>query len=180
MRLLRPALLLGLAVVLSGCFYSRELAHLRHDLERAYPEARFDREVEVSLGPPALHTLGWLARRVPEDEAQQAANYLHEVKRIKVGVYKTRHLPPLDEVDLPRLRRFREDGWQVAVRAREPDEMVWVLYRERHDAVRDLYVLVLSDEELVVARVQGHLNHLLARVVEDHAPLRKLTRLEDR
>ena len=166
------------APTLTGCFYSREMAHLRRDLERAYPDARFDREVVVSLGPPALHALGWIARRVPEDEAQMAADYLYEVKRIRVGVYKTEVLPPLDDVDLPRLRRFREDGWEVAVKVRERDEMAWVLYRERHDTVRDLYVLVLSEDELVVARVQGHLNRLLERIVEDHGPLLDLTRLD--
>ena len=35
----------------------------------------------------------------------------------------------------------------------------------------DLYVVVLADEELVLARVQGHLNRLLARVMEDHSDL---------
>ena len=52
--------------------------------------------------------------------------------------------------------------------------MVWVLYREGYDTVRDLYVLVLSEEELVIASVQGRLDALLQQVVADHGPFTSL------
>ena len=172
--LLIALLLLTVGVSTTGCFYSRELSQTRRDLERHYPEARFDQEVVVSLGPASLRTLGWLIGLAPADEAQMAKDYLREIDRVKVGVYHVEHLPDLDDFDPPALRRFRDDGWEVAVKTREDDEIVWVMYRERHNTVRDIYTIVLTDEELVLARVKGHLNRLLEKVMRDQYELRNL------
>lgn len=172
-RIFIPLVLLGTAVLmLSGCLYSREIAHTRRDIERHYPDARFEREIIVSLGPGTLRTLGWIAGLVPEDEGRMARAYLGEIERVKVGVYRTEYLPSLEDMDLPTLRRFERDGWEVAVKVRQDDEMVWLLYREDRREVRDLYVLVLSDEELVLARLQGHLDRLLQRAMNDHYEVR--------
>lgn len=171
---------IGLALVLlaapmAGCFYSREMAHTRRDIERA-TDADFERGVVVSLGPLSLRTLGWISGLVPEEEAQMARDYLREIRRVKVGVYNTEDGFSLDDVDVAQLPRFERHHWQVAVKFRDDDGMGWVLYREHDETVRDLYVVVVSDEELVLARVQGHLNRLLARVMEDHAPLTHIVR----
>ena len=169
--LLTLALVL-VAVSLTGCIYSREIAQTRRDLERHYPDARFDREIVINVGPSSLHTLGWLAGLAPEDEAQMARDYLYEIDRVKVGIYRVERLPDLDDFDPPALQRFERGGWEVAVKARQDDGVVWVLYRERYGAVRDMYAIVLSDEELVLARVKGHLNNLLEKVMDDHYELR--------
>lgn len=163
---------------MTGCFYSREIAQTRRDLERQYPGAQFDREMVVSLGPASLRALGWMAGLVPEDEPQMASDYLREISRVKVGVYKTEFLPNLDDFDPPSLDRFKRDGWEMAVKTREDNEVVWVLYKERHGVVRDLYAIVLSEDELVLARVKGHLDRLLAKVMEDQIHLRDLTNVE--
>lgn len=160
--------LLSVAMLLSGCLYSREIAQTRRDLEQHYPEARFDQEVVVSLGPASLRTLGWIAGLAPEEEAQMASDYLREISRVKVGVYEVEHLPDLNDFDPPTLRRFTRDGWEVAVKAREDDEVVWVLYKEDHGEVSDMYAIVLTDEDMVLARVKGHLNRLLEKVMDDH------------
>lgn len=160
-------LLVGLPA-LTGCFYSREIAHVRRDIERQYPEARFERQVVVNAGPVLLRLSRWVARRV-DDDARMAADYLDEVRRVKVGVYRTERLPHLTDLDLPALRRFQRDGWDVAVRVRDDNEAVWVLYRENRRTVRDMYVLVLSDDELVIASIEGHLDRLLQKAIEDHA-----------
>lgn len=159
--------LLLTAVTLSGCVYSREIAHTRRDLERHYPEADFDRQIVINLGPRSLHTVGWLAGLAPEEEAQMARDYLYEIDRVKVGVYKVESLPDLDDFDPPALRRFARNGWEVAVKVQEDDEIIWVLYRERYNEVSDIYAIVLNDEDLVLARVKGHLNTLLEKVMED-------------
>ena len=160
--------LLAAVMLLSGCFYSREIAQTRRDLEQHYPEARFDQEVVVSLGPASLRALGWLAGLAPEEEAQMASDYLREISRVKVGVYQVERAPDLNDFDPPTLRRFMREGWEVAVKAREDDEIIWVLYKERHGEVRDIYAIVLSDEDMVLARIKGHLNRLLEKVMDDH------------
>ena len=161
---------LGMVVLLlvplcSGCFYAREIVHTRRDIERAYPQARFDREVVVRLGTGPLRGIGWIAGLVPDDDVQVARDYLRDLHRVKVGVYRTETLPPLGEVNLARLPRFEEGGWRLAVRTQEADEAVWVLYRAPHGDVRDLYVLVLDEEALVLVRLQGRLDEMLKRAV---------------
>ena len=172
--LLIALLLLIVGVSTTGCFYSREISQTRRGLERHYPDARFDQEGVVSLGPAALRTLGWLVGLAPEEEAQMAKEYLHEIDRVKVGLFTIEDMPDLDDFDPPAIRRFRDDDWEVAVKTREDDEIIWVMYRERHNTVRDIYTIVLTDDELVLARVKGHLNRLLEKVMQDHYELRNL------
>ena len=81
------------AVSLTGCVYSREIAQTRRDLERHYPDAEFDRQIIINLGPTSLRTFGWLAGLAPEEEAQMARDYLYEIDRVKVGVYEVERLP---------------------------------------------------------------------------------------
>lgn len=174
MKLRYLLILLLLTLPMAGCFYSREIAQTRRDLERQYPGARFDREVVVSLGPGSLRALGWLAGLVPEDEPQMASSYLREISRVKVGVYKTEYLPNLSEFDPISLDRFQRDGWEMAVKTHEDNDAVTVMYKEREGSVRDLYVIVLSEDELVLVRFKGHLDRLLAKVMADEVYLRSL------
>lgn len=177
--LLLLLVLLAFVLPLAGCLYSREISRTKRDIERQYPEARFEREIVLSLGPMSLGALGFLAGLVPADEPQMARAYLREISRVKVGVYRVEALPDFDRLELPARSHFKRDGWEVALKALEDDGAVWVLYKERYREVRDLYFVVLSDEELVLARVQGHLDSLLARVLEDHRPLRDLVDVDN-
>lgn len=168
-RLVHLFLVLLVAAPLTGCLYSREIAGTRRAIERQYPGADFDRTFVLSAGPLSMRTLGLVARLVPEDEAQMAASYLRDVSRVKLGVYETRFLPSMDAFDPLDLDRFRRAGWEVGLKVSEDDERVWLMYREHHGVMRDLYLVVLNEEELVLTRVRGHLNRLFERVLADHA-----------
>lgn len=155
-----------LVLPLTGCFFSREIADTRRDIESAYPDLQLEKQIVLNLGPVSLRTLGWMTRLVPEEEADMASRYLRDVSRVKVGVYRAERPDMVKEIDVRRLG-FEKD-WEVAVRSRRDGERVWVMYREDARTVEDLYVVVLSDEELVIARVHGRLDRLLSRVMEDH------------
>lgn len=170
--------LVGLmAVSLSGCIYSHEIAQTRKAIEREYRDADFDYLFMFTMGPGSMRTMKWLAKYVDDDDVQIARSYLDDVKRIQVGVFDVDDLPDLEDMDVPALKRFQRGGWETAVKARDRDEMVWVMYRERHDAVRDLYVIVLDYDTMVLARVQGNLNRLLERAVRDYADLNEINYL---
>lgn len=170
-------LLLVFAVFASGCIYSREISQTRRDLERSDPGARFEREMVVNLGPISLRTLGLVGGLVDggDEDVAMARRYLREIRRVKVGVYRVEQAPDLHAFDPPALRRFQRDGWELAVKNQdEQGEVVWVFYKERKGHIRDMYAIMLSDEELVLARVRGRLDRLLARVLEDHYALDSL------
>ena len=176
MRHTQPALHIVLVVVLTlpltGCFFSREIAETRRDIERAYPDLRLERQIVINLGPASLRTLRWLSSLVPDEEVDMAADYMRDVSRVKVGVYRSENPSQFDAFDAEALDF--DDGWTTAVKSRTEDSRVWVMYRDGGDTVRDLYVVVLGEDDLAIARVRGNLNRLLARIVEDHVDLDRL------
>lgn len=171
MRRLTLSALLAIVIVLplTGCLFSKEIADTRRDIEKAYPDLHLEKQIVVNLGPLSLKTLGWMAAFVPDPEVDVARRYLRDIRRVKVGVYRSEHPDALAKLDVGQFGFEKE--WEVAVRTRQEGEHVWVLYKDDPKTVRDLYVVVLSEEELVVARLRGNLNRLLARVMEDHVEL---------
>lgn len=169
---LNIALVLLLTVPLTGCFFSREIAETRRDIERAYPDLRLERQIVLNLGPASLRTLRWLSSLVPDEEVDMAADYMRDVSRVKVGVFRSENPGELGAFEAEALNF--DDGWTTAVKSRRDDSRVWILYRDGGETVRDLYVVVLGEEDLAIARVRGNLNRLLARVVEDHVDLDRL------
>ncbi len=153
--------------VLTGCIVSREISHIRNEIEAEFPGAEFDTEVIISVGPGLFRTLGWILRRVPDEDANLAAAYLRDVHRVKVGVFRTRELPHDGNLELHTLRRFEREGWSVAASVREDDEQVWVMYRERYGHIRDMLVLVLDPNELIIVRFEGDLNEIVRLALED-------------
>jgi len=43
----------------------------------------------------------------------------------------------------------------------DDEEISWLMYRERHGRVHDLFVVVFTEEEMVLARLQGNLDEML-------------------
>lgn len=161
-----PLALLLLLLPLTGCLYSREMARTRHAVEQ-HTGADLDRQVVFTIGPLGLRTVGWMAGLSGDDEVALARTYLRDVRRVKVGVYEVEAPGLLDGTAFPPVRRLERRGWETLVRVREDDEAVWVLYRERKGRIRDLYVVALDDEELVLARVKGRLDRMVARALHE-------------
>ncbi|HET6569027.1 MAG TPA: DUF4252 domain-containing protein [Rhodothermales bacterium] len=155
------------SMLLSGCIYSREIAHTRREIERSYPEARLHRQVVLNFGPGSLGLISLLTHLVPGDGAREVAGYLQDVEHVKLGIYEVENMPALDDLHIARLDRLQRQGWEVAVKTREEDEAVWILYRERDDSVRDLYLFVLDRDDLVIARLRGDLRRLLQRAMAE-------------
>lgn len=166
------ALVVLLIVPLTGCFFSREIAGTRRQIERAYPDLKLERQIVVNLGPISLRTLRWLSGMIPDEEMDMASDYMRDISRVKVGVYKSANPAALDAFNADMIRF--DDDWTTAVKTRDDDSRIWVLYREGGETVRDLYVVVLGDDDLAIARIRGNLNRLLARVMEDHVDFNKL------
>lgn len=171
----KPLLLLSLlvasATVLPGCVLSsRQIARTHHAFAAQYPAAHFERDLVLDLGPLSLWMAGTLSRLSGNEEAAKARRYLSYLNRVTVGIYKTKNLP-LDAGSPARLPVLQEDGWQTVVRVREPGEHVWILYRPRRQkekpSLRDLYVLTLSEKELVMVRLRGRLVPLVQRYLAE-------------
>lgn len=175
-------LVLVVALTASGCLYSREIQQTRREIQRANPELELDRTFSASVGPVGIRLARWITARVDDEDAQRASRYLRSVRRVKIGVFESNGEGSL--AGISELRRFERNGWELAVYARDyrddgdsddDDDYddggdVWIYYRERGDTVTDLYAVVLSDEDLVIARVKGNLSELLAEAMREYGP----------
>lgn len=164
-------IILLVTVLAPGCLWAPELDHVRKDIESQIPGAVFNREFAISLGPLSLGLLRLVAALAPVEDDERA--YLKDISKVKVAVYEIDNMPREPRIEVPRrLRKLLDDkGWDIAVRMRDDGETVWVLYKARDDEVRQMYVVVMDEEELVLARVEGHLDRLFERAVSERFDL---------
>ncbi len=159
-NVLRYILVLSLCLISSGCAYTSEISKTRKVIEEE-TDSDFDTGVVVSMGPGLFQTAGWIANYVDDEDAQLASRLAYGIRRIKAGIYPVESIPDLEEFDIPEMDRFKRKGWKPALKVEDFNEVSWLLYRERHGRVSDLFVVVLTEDELVLARLQGNLDELL-------------------
>lgn len=167
-------LLLIVSVVTSGCIFSREIAHTRGIIEEEIPGSEFDRKLVFSVGSGTLQAAGWLTSLVPEEDLEDVWRYVDDIERVKVGIYETKALPESSSSGVPVLSSMLDRGWEVAVQARDDQDRIWFMYRSSRDRIRALYVIVLNEEHLIIARVEGHLDRIVQRAMEDYRPFSRL------
>lgn len=160
-----PAICVVAMLSAPGCLYAPEFSGIRNDIEAQLPDASFDKEIELCLGPVALTLARVVTSVLPG--AQEARHWLKGMSRVQIGVYDA-HVESTAGLRMPeRLQSLVDDGWETAVRVRENNEAVWVLYRADKEEVREMFVMVLSDDELVLVRAKGNLERLVAAVLKD-------------
>jgi len=158
--------LVTVATLFSGCLWAPELASVCKDIERQVPGASFDKQFAITLGPISLGFAKLVTALVPD--AREARGYLRDVSRIEVAVYETDNMPPASSVHMPdRLKRMEAEGWETAVKVREEESVVWVMYKIEDESIKELYVVVLDDEELVMVKARGRLERLAARALSE-------------
>jgi hypothetical protein len=148
-----------------GCFWSGELAGVRREFEAQLPGSSFEKNVELSLGPIVLGLAKMVTAVIPG--AREARPWLRGVSRVQIGVYDAR-IDDMPQLHMPkRLQSLLDDGWETAVRVREKHEAVWVLYRPDGDRVREVFVVVLNEQELVMVKAKGQLDRLIAAAIDE-------------
>ena len=161
--------LLCLAFLFAGCGESPTVSEVRWELQRRFPEARFESEEHIRLGRITLGLVRGLVRMVPgKIEGQEILNEIH---RVEVATYKVSALPDLDRITQE--TRFESDlaraGWSMALRARDGDSHTWLFVREHPDGtMRNLFIVALEGDELSLVRVDGRLDRALAEAMALH------------
>jgi hypothetical protein len=152
------------ALASPGCFWAPELSSVRSDLEHQLPGASFDKNVEFSCGPVLLTLARTVTSIIPG--AREARPYLSGVSHVEIGVYDA-HVDSLTDVRMPRrLQTLIDEGWETAVRVRDNHEAAWLLYRPDGDEVKEIFVVVLDRDELVLVRARGHMEKLVEAALE--------------
>jgi hypothetical protein len=158
---------LGVVVLCSGCT-SFELTGVRNDLARQLPEARISDGYAMAFGGVSLGFARWIAGFADDEDGALAQTALREVRRVHFGRYRVEGTVDGTRLVMPeRLRHYVEDdGWAHLATFRTGEEAGWVLYRDHGDSVTDLFAVILTGEELVLARLSGDLSALVTGVMQ--------------
>jgi hypothetical protein len=170
--LLTALLALGALTQARCLLHAPEVAQTRDAFARQYPTARFERDIALDFGPAGMAMAAGLTRRWAPEAFTFAGPYLRYTRRVQVGVYSVRDLPPLDRsLDIPLPGRLRTGGWETILRVRDEEEHVWVLARPDRAFLDAFYVLVLGEEELVSVRMEGDFEKMIEFALTEHAAL---------
>ncbi|GAB5535365.1 MAG: hypothetical protein Rubg2KO_16140 [Rubricoccaceae bacterium] len=165
----------GLAIAMvgllasSGCM-SLEMTRLRNHIDRGVPEAEIGKGFAVSFGFLTMGTARTvLALSDDGDESTAMARaLLRNVRKVKIGRYHVNGRVALTDIESPPIfDAYEERGWIPVVTIRETDELVWVMAKEKRDDLRDLLVVVLSDDELVLAKMSGNLTEAVTAAMAE-------------
>lgn len=170
--MMRRALpLLSLILPLAGCGGGApSVDTVRWEIERRIPEARFERDSHIRLGPL---TLG-LARRIAHiaDPGDPDIAPLDHIRRIEVATYRVRSLPDLDhplKTQTAFEKSLAQNGWTMALRERDGKSRTWMFLRfDGREELSNLYVVALDPAELTLIRLDGHLDRAMAESIADH------------
>ena len=161
--------------MLSGCLWAPGLDSVRKEIQAQIPGSHFDREFAISLGPVSLTLARVIVGMVDDDDAKEAHGYLKEISKVKVAIYDAYDIPRDINLTMPsRLGKLMDEkGWEMAVKVRDDEDNVWILYKEEEEVVRNIYVIVLSSDELVLVQAEGNLDRLFEKAMSEHVDFRK-------
>lgn len=174
LRYLTLALLLP---ILSGCLGSSHMQQVRWDLERQQESGSYRKIVGVHAGPALLGLARWIVSWTDQEDDWDARRIMQHFHRAYVRVYEFRGRPTQASLRMPKaLRDLQHDGWETALSVREEGSNVWMLYKERYGNVRDLYMVVVDEEDLVMIRAKGNFNELVEEAIATQNPAFRLKR----
>jgi hypothetical protein len=172
-------MLLAVAGTTSGCLWAPGLVLVRKEIERQLPGTRFEKEIELTIGPVSLVFVRLVTRLVPD--AREASDYLRDLSRVELAIYNTKEAPPNMTVSMPeQLQKLQErEDWELAVKVRDDDGLLCLLYRIDGDSVREVYIVSLSDDDLVLVKAQGRLERLVALALSESGTMKGIGDVED-
>lgn len=165
LRQLIPLVLV--ALVAGGCMHAASLNGLRHDIESEVDGARFESEMQLTLGRISL---GLARVIIPDEEMDEEMAVLKEVKKVEIAVYETITLPARAEGQpaIPGYESLKRKGWQTIMTTTESDGgRAWVLARRRDGSFREILVGALDRDELTMVKIHGDVGRMIERLQEE-------------
>ena len=164
--------LAALTFLFVGCGPSN--AHFQDVRQAVFDgDEKLNKNIELSLGVVPL----WMAEKVSafidEPEVQEARTYLDHISRVDVGVYEV-HDSLMSQKRTEAAQRIKASmkthGFEPIVQVREKRETVGVYVPTVEDKFpEELFVVVMTEHEVVLVRVNGRLDRVIQAAVKNHA-----------
>lgn len=156
------------AGTLAGCAESSFTARARGELEASFPGARFEKQVAMHFGRLTTAMMKPVARWALREDDEDM-DVLRRIRRIDIAIYEVRSFP--GEVGGATLTGLEDalggKDWDRLLRTREDGEVTWIFNRERDGEITDLFVVTVDGAEMVMVRVGGRLDRMLADLIAD-------------
>ena len=152
----------GIAAVLLttvGCFAYRGPRGVEDALERQLG-VELKRDVGIKLGPVSTQFVASFAGDVGDDID------FHDLTSVGVVVFKREagRERPAHRI-APKDLGLR--GYMTMLSSSDGDDQVLILAKSRGDSIHELVLLAVDTDEVVMARLTGHLDRLLAKAMDE-------------
>ena len=159
---------LAAAVLLSGCIaVDGYFKNVRNKVFSSV-DGSFDKEVEFSFGA-AMLTLSSVAVNF-SDAPEFTDDMIRKIDRVQIGVYRNndrRNFRP-DFASIKNITdELKEDGYDFIVRSVNHDDLVLVTVKSDEYKIREMFVVALSDEEMVMTQIFGDLDELMEIAIRE-------------
>lgn len=163
---------IGLSVLHSGCLWVPEFSGVVAEIQKQVPEARFKKSIQLNLGPASLGFAGAVLGLASDHDRDvlEAKSYLEEVRSVKLAIYETHNLRSAKKIKLPAYleKMIDRNKWQAVVKVQEDKEFVMAVYKLHRRSITEMFVLALNTDELVLVQVEGRLDRLFKKVMQEH------------
>jgi len=159
---------LAASFLLSGCIaVDGYFKNVRNKVFESV-EGDFHREVEFSLGAAAI-TLSTVAVSL-SDAPDFTDDMLRKIHRVQIGVYENRdwrsykpNFTSLREITTD----LKDDGYEFIVRTVNNNEMAAVMVKSDNNRVKEMFVVAVNNEELIMTQIFGDLDELIEIVLRE-------------
>jgi hypothetical protein len=129
----------------------------------------FDRQIEFSVGPVGFFVASQFVKFA--DTEENVDEILSKVKNIHFGIYD--RLSNFSTPSLSLLKNISnsiiDEDWKPLVKSIDGNEMVGVFVKDiNHDDIEELFVVTLTNDELVILKLQGSLGSIIEIIIRDH------------
>ncbi len=166
----------SIALISTSCIgVNREFKNIRSQILDNLDDD-FDRQIEFSVGPVGFFVASQFVKFA--DTEENVDEMLSKVKNIHVGIYD--RLSNFSKPSLSLLRTitnsFVDEDWKSLVKSIDGNEMVGVYVKDHSpDDIEELFVVTLTDDELVLVKLQGSLGSIIEVIIRDHGHNLKIT-----
>ena len=156
---LRCAVIAALAFASVGCMTYRGPIGVESAIEKQLG-VQLDREFGVKLG--------WTSTKIMlsfmKDDDDEDSVFNCDLDGVGIATFV---IPPGARKARLDPKRLGLGDWDTAVHARDADGDVLLVTREKHGKIRELILVVVDEEEVVLGRLKGDLGELVEKMVHD-------------
>ena len=155
-------------LLVSGCTFYPDLEEIEKIIAHELEPAKLETTLKLELGPGLLSWAKLVCNWADvEDDVRECVAEIQDVQLAVYEIHGLRSVEPV-RVSEPVRKRLERAGWEMLVKVKEEEELCWVFYRPEGSLINEFYVIALKNDKLVLVRVQGRFDPMIAKVLEDH------------